>query len=445
MTTVTAPQVAQSGLDRAERNNPPFVAMRSKGRGIVERWWIAMLVLPMMIASDWKYRRRVATSALTGSVDSQILIEVAVYGFVLLYVVLKHGRAPRLRRTSNLMFSLWFSSAFLAGSSLYAIYAKVSIVRGVQVLIICCVIQTIATNARIEHLHRFAHAYLVLVVVAIAIGAVHQFHIANTVDGRFHWLYVHPVPGAMWFMVAALISAAYVRSAELRGVLNLWPTWVYSGLGSLAAIALILTKTRGSIAGFAVALAAMLLLHTTAKTKLDIAAFGILILTTIIAAFGSLILLYLGRGEDPSKLATLNERTNLWAIAFQRVAERPITGYGLGASRGLFLDSLKLGGGHNAFVNVLVDVGVIGFAAFVAVLTFIVCKLWRYRRGTFGHRDALILLPVFVALLVNSITAEFLAVPANHASLWLMMLCGWIAVLDRADRSYTAANTYARV
>lgn len=419
------------------------VVVPSASRAFFQRWWIAALVLPLMIASDWKFRRRVSTSALSGTADSQILIEIGVYGLVAAYLVFRHGRAPRFRRTTNLMFTMWFFGAFLAGSAFYAVYPQISIVRGAQVLIICCVIQTIATHATVHDLHRFAHAYLMVVSFAVALGHAHKFRINNAVQSRFHWLYVHPVPGAMWLMIATLVAGAYMRSGELRSVLNFWPRWIYSAIFGWIGLALILTKTRGSLAGFAVGFGVLLVLHTKAKTKLDVAAMATMVVGVIVISFGAVILTYLERGQDVEKLATLNERTNLWAVAFDKVQERPVTGFGLGASRGLFLDSIGLGGGHNAFVNVMVDVGVVGTTAFITILVMVGVLLLRFRRNTAGYRDALMLLPIFVALVVNSMTAEFMAVPANNASIWLMLLVGWVSVLCRAQVSELAARRSA--
>jgi len=41
-------------------------------------------------------------------------------------------------------------------------------------------------------------------------------------------------------------------------------------------------------------------------------------------AIGSAILVYLARGEDVQKLSTLNERTNLWALAWEKFTQRPM-------------------------------------------------------------------------------------------------------------------------
>ena len=234
-------------------------------------------------------------------------------------------------------------------------------------------------------------------------------------------------------MIGTLMAVAYMRSEEMRDVLKIWPRWMYTAVGVWIALALLLTKTRGSLAGCLVGLIVLAALHTRASTKFDIGALATLFITFVTVGFGSAIISYLERGQDISKLSTLNERTNLWAQAFQEFKVRPIFGDGLGASRGIFLDTIGLGGGHNAFVNVLVDAGLLGTLPFLALLTMVGFALYRFRRGTDGFRDAVLLLPIFCGLIVNSMTAEFMAVPANNASIWLFLFVGWIAVLRRTE------------
>lgn len=419
--------------------------IRSSWSSTFERWWVAILILPLMMSSDFKFRRRSAVSALGGTPDAQVLIEVGVYGLVAVYLVLARGKAPRLRRTTPIMFTMWFFASALAGSAVYAVYPTLAIVRGTQVLIVCAVAQTIASNATAKHMHRLAHAYLVMLCVAVALGHAIKLPVNPVVNSRFHWLYVHPVPGAIYLMIGSLIAFAYIRSKELREVLRLWPTWVYVGMAGWISLALVLTKTRGSMIGALAGVCVLMAFRTKTRTKLDVAAFCTATLIFIWFAFGDAIITYVERGQDISKLSTLNERTNLWALAFDVFYDKPIFGSGLGASRGIFLELIGLGGGHNAFVNVLVDAGLLGTIPFVALVLMIGTTLFRFPRNSPGGRDSLLLLPIFCGLLVNSITAEFMAVPANNASIWLYIFCGWIGVNRRATTSYLYSERGTRL
>ena len=100
MTTTTGSDVssvATTGRPRTllRKQRPRTI---SASAGFFARWWVPCLVLPMIVASDYKFRHRAAASALGGRPDSQVLMEVGVYALVASYLVLRRGRAPRLAR-----------------------------------------------------------------------------------------------------------------------------------------------------------------------------------------------------------------------------------------------------------------------------------------------------------------------------------------------------------
>ena len=418
-------------------DQPPI--FRSGMSAWFARWWVPCLVLPMMMASDWKWRRRAAQEALGGSIDSQVIIELAVYAGVLLYLLWKYGKAPRWARTDNLRFSMWAWVSITFVSAFYSVFPKLGVVRATQFVIVATLAQAIGNHATLKHMHRLAHGYLVMLSGAVAIGTVWHGPLNKTVAGRFHWMFVHPVPAGLYLMCGTVIAAAYWYSKSLREELNFWPRWVYGAVCSWIGLGLLLTKTRGSIVAVAFALAFVVLFHTKSSSKITAIIMGIVTVLAAALAVGRFIVSYLERGNSATQLATLNDRTNLWKLAITDYFKRPFFGYGLGSARGIFLDEIKLGGGHNAFINVLVDQGGVGMVAFVAIVAIIFWRLFRFGPGSVGYRESLLLLPLFVGLFVNSLTAEFMATQANNAALWLFMIIAWLTVISRAQDSVDAA------
>ena len=104
-----------------------------------------------------------------------------------------------------------------------------------------------------------------------------------------------------------------------------------------------------------------------------------------------------------------------------------MSGWGLGATRGLFLDTLNLGGGRNAFVNVLVDGGIAGLVWWMATLVCVVAATRRFARVARWRAEMPIMAGILAALLVNSITVEGLGAVANVSSMWLVIIVGWSA------------------
>ncbi len=115
------------------------------------------------------------------------------------------------------------------------------------------------------------------------------------------------------------------------------------------------------------------------------------------------------------------------------VGEQPLYGWGMGASRGLFLETIGLGGGHNAIVNALVDTGVLGAGLWLAMVLTVVVLAARVPAAVAGARwDRAVILGVIAFLLTDSIFTEGPAVAGNSASTWLLILVAWVDVL-RAD------------
>ncbi|GAA2422072.1 hypothetical protein GCM10010191_37170 [Actinomadura vinacea] len=393
-------------------------------------WWAVMLPLALMLASDYKLRNREADQAVGGSADLTVLVEIAVYGFAALYLYYRFGLRPPSRPTTGLLLAAWGFAVYWAMSALWSPFMSLGIVRGVQLLITMCVAYTIATRAEARDLHRFAHAFIALVLASVAIGVAHPFPRTSRTEDRFNWLFVHPVTAGVYLAVAILLTVGYLLRWE-NPRHRLWHPLAYLAALAVLAGALVATGTRGAAAGCAVGLLVLLATSRGPKGRVDVAVLGVAVATVATLAFSDKIMAFVARGETAEKLASLNSRTELWTLAMQAYREQPIFGHGLGASRGLFLDDIGLGGGHNAFINAMVDNGTVGLAIFVVLLfTIGFVGLLLVRNRTL-RTDAGMLLGILVFFLVNSITTEYLAAPANVSGIWLMVLIAWTEVLRR--------------
>lgn len=96
----------------------------------------------------------------------------------------------------------------------------------------------------------------------------------------------------------------------------------------LAFVTLVLAHTRIEQFSFLV-LVLLYAIFFSGKFFLRIAT---IISTAVLAALGvlfrSTILEYISRGQNANSLATLNDRTRVWAAAIEAIRERPILGYG---------------------------------------------------------------------------------------------------------------------
>ncbi|WP_433333623.1 O-antigen ligase family protein [Spirillospora sp. CA-294931] len=408
-------------------------------------WWPAVLPLVLMLASDYKLRSREVDQAVSGSADFTVLAEIGVYACAALYLAHRFGLRPPTRRITGLQFAAWSFAVYVAASALWSPFKSLGLVRGTQLLVTAFVAHAVATRATPRDLHRLAHAFIAIVLASVAIGVAHPFPRTSRTEDRFNWLYVHPVTAGVYLSVALILVLSYlIRRREDAGH-RLWHPIIYAGAFVVFAGSLVATGTRGAAAGCAAGILALLASARGPRGRADTVVLGAAVATVAALAFSEKILAFVARGETADKVASLNSRTELWALAMRAYSEEPVFGRGLGASRGLFLEDIGLGGGHNAFVNALVDNGTVGTAIFAALLLTLGCVLLFLARHRSLRADAGLLIGILTFFLVDSITTEGLAAPANVSGIWLFILIAWAETLRRQGGDVPAPRPHEAV
>lgn len=400
---------------------------------LLSRTWVAVLALAMIIASDYKLRQRPPTSAVSGQADLQILVEVGVYAAVAAFL-LQFGPPPSVRHMPRLLVAAWTWAAFMALSVLWAIYPASAAVRAVQLLIIAGLAQAVTKYARREHLHLFAHAYVVVTMLSVALGVA----LPGTGRRRFDWLQVHPVVVGTYLGLAVTILVAYLIRGKASRSSPSWPTWVYGAALVVCVGALLATRTRAAIGAAVVGSMVALLLSSRRPRRVDITAGATIVVTLALVTYGPTIARFLSRGADMENLQTLNGRTPLWSAAIDFFSDQPLLGYGVTAAKGLFLDVAGVGGGHNAFFNVLVDGGAIGAVLWLILVVLIIVTIRRLWPFASAWADLPLLAAVMAFFLVNSITYEGLGAAAGLSNVWCYVIVGWLGVLLRQVTSESA-------
>ena len=410
----------------------------------VDRFLWALPLL-LIVATEYKFRRRSIDDALGGSIDVVIALELAVYGLVGAWSA--YRLAPTRPRLTPLTVVMWGYVLTTAVSAIYSAFPLLALARSVQLVIIATVIHVIATDGTLDTLRRFVHAWIVLMSVSILIGLAYVFPTTNAQKGRFTWLSVHSVSaGSMLAISVTIVFGLWMVTGQRHARLPLpWPRWVYGTLLVFQSVFLLATRTRGSIGGalIGVAIVAWVLSGQKAKPQLVLGSFvtgGALLL-----AFGGTILEFLTRGESAEKIGTFNRRTEIWTLAWEAFLDHPLQGLGFTSAKGVFFDETGLGGAHNAVINVMIDVGLAGLAWWFALLVAVGVAIGRLGAaarsgvaagGVLGSLrvDHTVLLGIFVASLVNSVTTEGLGAGVNVSAIWLFLMAAWLCVLHREAR-----------
>ncbi len=115
-------------------------------------------------------------------------------------------------------------------------------------------------------------------------------------------------------------------------------------------------------------------------------------------------------------------------------------GYGVGASRGIFEEDIGLGGAHNAALNVLVDLGLVGAVCWLALVAALVVGTVRLPRSSDDtmHLDRSMLASILAFSMIAGIFFEGPGAVANVGSLWLFVCVAWLAIAQRRTRERQA-------
>lgn len=399
-----------------------------------DRWWFACCATALVIGSDYKFRTRDPEAALSAAIDSAILLELAIYATVGMYAMFRYGRPPKIRRMPTHVFVACFMVGLIALSTSYATFPDYAIARSAQMCILLVLTLVTSATATIDHFHRWAHLFMVLVVVSVAYGlAVPSVPLSNTQIGRFTWLAIHPTVAGVIAGLGFLLAFSYIAwGGRSRGGPR-WPPPFYVVVAVVDGGALLAVHTRGAIAGVVVGAVAILLSVFRGQARWRAVAAALAIsLAAVLAAFKP-ILAYVVRGDSTTQLTTLSSRTDLWAVAADTIELKPLFGYGVGSSRGIFLEDLGLGGAHNAAINVVVELGLVGLVCWALLVATILLAAARLpvRRKPEVRFDRSLLLGLVVFLLVDGFFYEGLGAPANVAMTTLYVCVAWLSVAGR--------------
>jgi O-antigen ligase len=406
------------------------------------RHWVVLAVLALFVASDFKFRTRSTTASISGSIDGFIALELALYGLVGLYVLGRWVRPGRVLMAPEAIGACLYLLLMVLSIG-YTPYPTFAVARVAEMLVLAGLALNIALTASRRDMHGMAHGFLVLVAVSVLYGAVvPSVPVSSLQAGRFTWLSIHPTVAGVFLSVATVLAFAYLGLQSPRPGPR-WPWWAYAALLAVVGFGLIATRTRSAVVAAVLGVLACQWAYYRGRRRIEFISgtlvVGVLVLLTLLPEIET----YLARGESVEQLQTLNSRTDLWSVAWSAILAEPVAGYGAGASQGIFQKAVGLGGGHNAAVNVAVDLGFAGLAAWLAFVVAIAVGIHRLPRTAADGfvLDRALLIALFLTIQVDGL---FYAGPgglANVGATWLFVTAAWVLVVRReaAVVRYSAA------
>jgi O-antigen/teichoic acid export membrane protein len=404
--------------------------------------WLWLLPLVLIVATEYKLRRRDINDALSGSVDFGILIELGLFGLVGLVAasIMVHARV----RWVPLTVLLSGYAATTAISALYAPFPLMALARGVQLGIIALVAVALVSVGDRRTMGWFLDGYTVLMTGSIALGLAWVAPVSRVQQGRFTWLYTHSViSGALLAMSVVLLTA---RVIGRRGSRLLPPLPGFLGhrtrvvLLVVHFVFLLRSQTRASAAAAVIACLVIVWLRVSPRFRPQLAATFLLAVTAAALAAGSVVMAFVQRGEDASRITTLNRRTEIWVLAWESFLRHPLDGRGFTAASGVFYDAVAeggekpLGGAHNAYVEVITDVGLIGFTWWVGLIFMTILGISRLHRRNGPTVEVTAMAGLMACLLLNAVTIEGLGSGVSAPAIMLFVTAAWVCIAQRAER-----------
>ncbi|HXJ29777.1 MAG TPA: O-antigen ligase family protein [Gemmatimonadales bacterium] len=283
-----------------------------------------------------------------------------------------------------------------------------------KVFVLCSLVLAAFGVARCWDLETIVRATVVLtgttillgVAAEVVLGTMHPFD----PDFRFRGS-VHPNSMALYCTLFTISSAVLAKRFTGRR------SALMATLAVVGVVMLLLTKSRGSLFGLSAALFVVAMLRFSGRgALLSVSAVGTALLALVIfvpdLSVDAERWATLGRSTTLD-LFTMTGRTDLFHDLLRYAADRPILGYGydsfwepvhileIARSQGWIV-----GSSHNAYIGMLIDLGVVGCGLFLFLLG---SSLWTAVTNVRRSRSAVSLFPLafLVWSCVNMITFGF--------------------------------------
>ena len=232
--------------------------------------------------------------------------------------------------------------------------------------------------------------------IAIFFGAPTSSDVVTTQYVRVSQGGVNANYAALVFSLA--IPVAWHLSLTSPGLLQRWIAGLYV---PTAAVAVVLTGSRGGLVTLLLALSIVLLTLHISDLRLKVFALISLPLSIVVIA-NFVPTQTIDRLETiPTELATgtLGERSQAWEASWEIFAAHPVLGVGAGASR--FRIEPRLGreqGPHNTYLSIGADLGTVGLGLFLLLLLSVAAR-WLSLQGRERQVVGVLLITLMVGLL----------------------------------------------
>jgi exopolysaccharide production protein ExoQ len=348
------------------------------------------------------------------------------------------------KRLPPICVNWWSGAAFLllivwtSASMMWSIDNELTARGLARFLVICLGAFVVGRMVTIRQLAKVTF-YLSALTLICSIGveiAANDF-VPSSPAWRFSGL-MHPVSQA-WNCSMLAISAVFLSSCGRR---RIW----YPTVAFFAIAFLVLTKSRLAFASTLLTICVFYLLRSTRTQRVVTIALSCSALCLVLLADGHTIqkLIAFGRGDDgQSSVESLTGRVPLWKDCLRYIRKRPLAGYGYNTFLSenhtfmIYDASGWMSSPHSGYVEMLLELGIVGLALLVATLSCAVCFSFSRLRSDPEQR---LVVSVLIWLVVNLTLESFLITSPFYATFLAVTLVSKMSFSSR-DELYSAKGS----
>lgn len=368
---------------------------------------------------------------------ARILLLLGLAAFSGLGIVLRLGRMrlPGLSILFMMVFSL-----FAMLSYFYSVNPILSLWKGFEVFASVLVFTFFVTRVRtivdVENILNTLWLILLVLVVSALVGGVYEPSMAfvrqlGGLGGRFAFEYwgvfpqIHPNSLSQWGALLGAVGICYALSTNRPG--DRLSALFVSGLGLAA---LLLAHSRTSLIALVVALAVVFIAGKRKTLGLGLALLAAILMS--IPQIYETVEGYVVRGQTQQAFKSLSGRTEYWPIVLDVYSQSPIIGHGYYAGHRQYVSDgrvlLSSSSVDNTYLEVLVDLGIVGLLFIVGAILAVGLNLLRWKAGTVPeipenrwNAMRLSMLSLFVIVMVRSFTGPTFQVLHPNLILFLAL------------------------
>ena len=341
--------------------------------------------------------------------DKNVLFQITMVSLAGLIILMTYiSRIVQTMANMNIvLFCLLSYGVVGVVSGLYSPNAILSVYKSIIIIIdicVCAVVLSYQPNRYyVKKFINLTYLFYTFLLISVILGAIIRPDLA-----------LEPKPYILGFILGGVLpimnpnDVAFVAGIICLVAINRLFDDKYTRIVKLlfvailtcALVVLILGQARTSIIAFLISF--FLILFIRKKVGLMVASFLIIGALLVGGAFPHLES-YFKRGQTQEQFISMSGRIHLWAEGWERVKEAPVLGYGMASTRfKTVISKFSAGHMHNAFLEVLINTGFMGFIFWLVALIFVASRIILYLpRGSNSHDKTLAI--DMVALMVYSL------------------------------------------